>query len=266
MDLQLFVLFALTFVINLVGSLAYSVRIAGIRTRRIALSFSLFNILVLVSRTANSFQSPVLAKRVEQNVLTGATGHGIADFRWLLLSASLATVVGALFTPSFQRIFTRGVQAFAHSRSTVKVMLRALSPMGLAYIAHSIVLPAGSNLRHLRQQRLPLGVLAVNAGATAIWTVGVFASMYAAYLNPNLRATTSNLSSVVNGLATILLFTIVDPWLSVVTDDVMQGRSSDAYFRRSVTGLLGSRLAGTVLAQVLLIPAATFVAAVAARI
>jgi hypothetical protein len=106
----------------------------------------------------------------------------------------------------------------------------------------------------------------VNTGATAIWTVGVFASMYAAYLNPNLRATTSNLSAVVNGLATILLFTIVDPWLSVVTDDVVQGRTSEAYFRSSVTGLLGSRLVGTVLAQVLLLPTAAFVAALASRI
>jgi len=65
MDAQLAVLFGLTFVINLIGSLAYSVRIAGVRTGRIALSFSLFNILVLVSRTANTFQAPLLAKRVE---------------------------------------------------------------------------------------------------------------------------------------------------------------------------------------------------------
>jgi hypothetical protein len=267
MDHQLTILFILTFVINLVGSLAYSVRIAGIRTRRIALSFSLFNILVLVSRTANSFQSPLLAKRVERNVITGMTAHGIADFRWLLLAASLATVFGGLFTPSFQRLFTRAVESFARSRSMGKMALRALSPSGLAYVLQNLTIPAATNLNsRTRQGRIPYSVLAVNTGATAIWTVGVFASLYAAYLNPNLRATTSNLSSVVNGLATILLFTIVDPWLSVVTDDVMQGRTSEAYFRHSVIGLLGSRLAGTILAQLLLIPAAGLVAAVAARI
>ena len=64
---------ALTFVIHLIGTLAYSVRIAGTRTRRIALSLSLFNVLILVSRTSNSFQAPLLAKRVEQNIAAGVT-------------------------------------------------------------------------------------------------------------------------------------------------------------------------------------------------
>jgi hypothetical protein len=53
MDIQLLVLCSLTFVIHLIGTLAYAVRIAGVRTRRIAISFALFNILVLVSRTSN---------------------------------------------------------------------------------------------------------------------------------------------------------------------------------------------------------------------
>src|SRR5215475_13695815 len=83
MDAQLAVLFALTFLINLIGSLAYSVRIAGVRTGRIALSFSLFNLLVLVSRTANTFQAPLLAKRVEHQLGAGHAGS-VADFRWLL--------------------------------------------------------------------------------------------------------------------------------------------------------------------------------------
>ena len=176
------------------------------------------------------------------------------DYRW--------AVRARLSTP-----FTKAVESFARSRSMGKLMLRALSPSGVVYILQNMVVPSGTNLSsRTRQGRVPLGVLAVNTGATAIWTVGVFASLYAAYLNPNLRATTSNLSSVVNGLATILLFTIVDPWLSVVTDDVIQGRTSEAFFRHSVTGLLGSRLAGTILAQLLLFPAAGLVAAVANRI
>ena len=60
MDKGLLLIFVLTFVIHLIGTLAYSVRIAGTRTRRIAISLSLFNILVLVSRTSNSFAAPLL--------------------------------------------------------------------------------------------------------------------------------------------------------------------------------------------------------------
>lgn len=91
MDWQLLGLCGLTFVIQLIGTLAYAVRIAGVRTRRIAVSFALFNVLVLVSRTSNSFQGPFLAKRIELSLRSGMVAHLLADFRWLLLSATLAT-------------------------------------------------------------------------------------------------------------------------------------------------------------------------------
>ena len=55
----------------------------------------------------------------------------------------------------------------------------------------------------------------------------------------------------------------IDPYLSVLTDDVAEGKVSDPYFRRSVLWLTGSRLAGTVLAQLLLVPAALWIVAVA---
>ncbi|HTR77465.1 MAG TPA: DUF2837 family protein, partial [Gemmatimonadaceae bacterium] len=73
MDPSLLIILALGFVIHLIDTLAYSVRIAGIRTGRLAISFSLFNLFVLVSRTANSLQAPLLAKRVEMHI-TGGTG------------------------------------------------------------------------------------------------------------------------------------------------------------------------------------------------
>lgn len=95
MDINLAIIWILTFVIHLIGTLAYSVRIAGVRTRRIAVSFALFNILILVSRTSNSFQGPALAKRVEESLMHPATHNLIADFRWLLFSATVATAVGA---------------------------------------------------------------------------------------------------------------------------------------------------------------------------
>ena len=170
MDIQLLVICILTFVIHLIGTLAYAARIAGVRTRRIAISFSIFNILILVSRTSNSFQGPFLAKRIENNI-AGGVAHGLlADFRWMLWSATLATIVGALLIPTFQRIY---------------------------------------------------------------------------------------------GTATILMFVFIDPQMSVMTDDVIEGRTSEPYFRRAVVWLVGSRLAGTLLAQLILIPAAMLIVSVA---
>jgi hypothetical protein len=267
MDGQLFLIFALTFLIHLIGTLAYSVRIAGTQTGRIAVSFALFNILMLVSRTSNSFQAPLLAKRIEVSLRRGIAGGVVADFRWLIAAATLATIVGAVLIPTFQRIFGRAVQAFSEHRSVPRLFLLGLSPAGLALLRDTWRLPAAGNLTRLADApRLPGGMVLSNIVATAVWTVGVFASLYAGSLNPELRVTSSNLSSIINGVATILMFGLIDPYLSVMTDDVAEGRISDGTFRRSIVWLIGGRLAGTMLAQLLLVPAALAIVYVAERL
>jgi hypothetical protein len=267
MDWQLLGLCALTFVIHVIGTLAYAVRIAGVRTGRIAVSFALFNVLVLVSRTSNSFQGPFLAKRIELSLRGGAVNHLLADFRWLLASATLATLVGALLVPTFQRLFSRAVLHFQTHRSIPKLLLHGFARGGLAYIRDSVTAPAITHLKDLRRTReLSPAVIALNVGAQALITVAVFASLYAGALNPAYRVTASTLSSVVNGFATILLFVFIDPHLSVMTDDVVEGRTSEAAFRRAVVWLAGARVAGTVLAQAILVPAASLIALVATHL
>ena len=68
---------------------------------------------------------------------------------------------------------------------------------------------------------------------------------------------------MINGFATILLFALIDPQLSVMTDDVIDGRLSEAVFRRTIIWISLSRLAGTILAQALFLPAAQLVALIA---
>jgi len=59
------------------------------------------------------------------------------------------------------------------------------------------------------------------------------------------------------------MFVFIDPQMSVMTDDVMEGKTSEPQFRRAVVWLVGSRLAGTLLAQLLLLPAAMLIVTVA---
>jgi hypothetical protein len=267
MDWQLLGLCGLTFVIQLIGTLAYAVRIAGVRTRRIAVSFALFNVLVLVSRTSNSFQGPFLAKRIELSLRGGVAAHLLADFRWLLLSATAATVAGVILVPTFQRIFSRAVLHFQAHRSMPKLLLHGFAKGGLSYIRDAVTVPSTAHLQQLRSKpEISASVIALNVAAQALVTVAVFSSLYAGALNPAYRVTASMLSSVVNGVATIMLFVFIDPHLSVMTDDVVEGRTSEAAFRRAVVWLAGARIAGTVVAQVILLPAAVLIAFVAARI
>ncbi len=128
-------------------------------------------------------------------------------------------------------------------------------------------MPASAHITSLHLGRaISPQIVALNVGAVALWTVGVFAALYAGYLDPRFRVTASTLSSIVNGVATILMFVLIDPQLSVMTDDVVDGKLGEPCFRRAIVWLVGSRCAGTLLAQVLLVPAAALIAYVAERL
>ena len=99
MTLHVQLVFLFTFIIHLISTLAYALRIAGVRTGRIAVSFALFNVLILFSRTSNTFQAPLLAKHVERSILGGAASNIETDLRWMIVAASLATIVGIVANP-----------------------------------------------------------------------------------------------------------------------------------------------------------------------
>ena len=103
MTTQVIIVLGLTFIIYIVGTLAYSVRIVGIKTGRIAVAFAIFNVFALVSRTANTFQAPLLAKTIENSINAGNTDGMLHIFRWILVSATFATIVGAILLPSRSR-------------------------------------------------------------------------------------------------------------------------------------------------------------------
>lgn len=267
MDWPLFNICLLTLVIHLIGALAYAARIAGVRTSKIALSFALFNVLVLVSRTSNSFLGPFLAKRIE-NAIASGTGDGLLmDMRIILLAATVATVLGALAVPTVQRWFTAAIDEFQHHRSVAKLFWSAMTPSGMKMVAKAVKLPSGENLKlSTKPAAVSWRVIAMNVMAQALLTVGVIASLYAGYLHPEFRVTASQLSAVINGFATILLFVLIDPQLSVMTDDVVEGRVSQPEYRRTIVWLSMSRVAGTLLAQALLVPSAMLIVWVAVRV
>jgi hypothetical protein len=263
MSSQVLIVLILTFLINLITTLSYSVRIVGIRTGRIAISFALFNILVLVSRTANGFQAPLLAKTVENDIRQGVFNN--ADtFRLIILSCTLATVVGGLLIPTFQRVLSRAVLNFSTHKSMGKLLLHGFSKAGILYFRDNLTMPARENISQIQiNHQFPWKIFILNTVAVAILTIGVLSAVYASYLNPEYRTTASNLSAFINGFATILMFAFIDPHLSALTDDVSLGYCSEVEFRKYIVYMTIARLIGTVLAQFLFIPGARLLAWVA---
>lgn len=263
---QIIIVLILTFVINIITTLSYSVRIVGIRTGRVAISFALFNILVLISRTANGFQAPLLAKTVENDIRIGVYDNA-GIFRLIIFSCSIATIIGAFLIPTFQRVLSKAVVNFSIHKSMSKLIFHGFSKSGILYFKDNLAMPSKGNISQIKlDNEFPWRIFVLNIFAVAILTIGVLSAVYASYLNPEFRTTASNLSAFINGLATILMFVFIDPHLSAMTDDVTLGKCSETIFRKYIVYMTVARLIGTIFAQILFLPGAKLLAWTATRI
>ena len=244
MDSELLFLCGLVAAINIVSTLSYAVRIAGVRTGRIAFALSLFNLLVLFSRSSNAILAPLLSKRTEE-AITAAVDPDPTDFRILLLAAAVGSVIGGLLIPTFQRLVTRAVERFDKRPSMGALILTAANPRNWWLAARELTPPAPGNVALFgKTKRLPWLVFAMNVGGIALITCGVF-------------------SSLVNFIGTILMFALVDPHFSYTSDKVVSGEVSHSYFRAVVIGMTASRFLGCLFSQVILVPGAWGIAKVA---
>lgn len=255
-----------TFVIHLISTLSYSVRIVGVRTSKLAISFSLFNLMVLISRTANGFLAPVLTKTVERSIMSGDTAGVLALFRGVLLVATAASIAGLLMIPTFQRVFTLAVESYNRNRSINRLFRKALTGPGRAEILGQLHAPSTAYLRLGNHGRNAARPIFLNVVVVAILSTGSLAAIYAGVLIPEFRSTANSLQPIINGVATVLLFILIDPYLAGQTDDVVVGQVSEAQFRRTVALFAGSRIVGTLVAQVLFLPVAVVLARTAALI
>ncbi len=74
----------LTAIIHLVDTLSYSVRLNSVKSGQVALSLSLFNIFALVSRTANTFQAPLIGSIIGISIAQGI--NPIMDMRIVIFA------------------------------------------------------------------------------------------------------------------------------------------------------------------------------------
>lgn len=266
MSNQIVLVLILTFLINLITTLSYSVRIVGIRTGRIAVSFALFNILVLISRTAYGFQAPLLAKTIENNINIGA-GENLFEFRLIILSCTIATIAGGFLIPTFQRILSIAVDKFSVYKSVPNLLIHSFTKSGIESIKDNMVIPSARNISSISlRDDFPWRVFIMNVVAVAIITVGVLSSLYAGYINPEFRTTASSLSAVINGASTILMFIFIDPFLSIMTDDVVLEKTKESVFRKYIVYMVFARILGTIIAQFIFLPSAKLIALVAGMI
>lgn len=246
-------------IINLIDTLSYSIRPSGVRTRKLAVALSLFNIMAVISRLSNMVQAPFLGSIVDMAIKAEKVHLLSIDMRFVLFSATLGALIGAPLMPTFVSIFTVAINGMEGAGSVPKLFLKAFKFKNLKSLKNKIVLPRLSMLKGIWTADIPKSFLIYNVIITSIYTTGIVSSLYAGAIIPEYRITASQLSGIVNGFATILLTVIVDPVAALITDQALNGKKTQSDVNKMVILLVFGKILGTLLAQLVFVPASELI-------
>jgi hypothetical protein len=271
---QLIIAMVLTAITIAVQIGAYAARYVGVITGRIATAISLFSLFVTASRLAALFQTPMLgtisdrvAATATQSVYAVVSPEIMAVYdtqmRLIVASGTVGIVLGGLLMPIFISLFTRGIKAFERHGSIPRGLVRLLSPRVLIELAGSWRVPRMSHLSTMSHKAIPRSLLVANTVIFAVYSVGVVAAYYASVLALDSRTTATGLSGLVNGVGTIAFSLFVDPTSAYIVDQTVRGERTEADVRALIFWLIATALVGTILAQLILYPAAWYIADVA---
>ncbi|MCM3784165.1 lipid II flippase Amj family protein [Neobacillus mesonae] len=255
---QLALPFFFTMMIHAADSLSYALRLGGLRTKRITIALSLSGMLLLISRTSNMAQGPMLGSIVDRASDPGAVSLA-PQLHLILGAAAVGTVIAILMFPTMVRWSSRMVVHLENTGSLPGMLATVCSINKLKNARYYISLPRISMLRSCLTGNLPRRLMLLNMSVTAIYTVGVLATLYAAHMHPDQAMAASQSSGLINGMATILLTLLIDPRIALLSDRSLRGNIRIEQMNKVFGCMLMSRLAGTLLAQLLLLPFALWI-------
>lgn len=249
-------------IITMVETLAYATRISGARVKLIATAISLFSTLVIVSRFSTMIQQPLTAKLIAEAPSVNKLHFIEGQYRVLIGVTSIGVLLGILLFPTFINIFSRAIVQLSNQRgSIIRLFTQYSNVKGVKKIIMCIRLPKLAYLKGITYKTLPKRLFFINVIISAVFSVGVLSSIYASMLVPSDYAQAALMSSgIINGVATILLTLFIDPKASVLADRVVKNQGFYVYLKSYSIVMVSSKLAGTILAQALFIPAAYYVA------
>lgn len=252
-------LFVSTFLIHIIDTFAYSVRLNSVKSQQFSLSNTLFNLFYLISLTAHTLQTPLIGGLIDSSI--NQTIDPLPTLRKIIWVATAGTFFGIVLTPTFLKLFSRAVKSLERSGSVPFVVMDALKFHSIRRFIENITLPSKKMINNLPFHRIPAELIALNSLVTGIYTIGVMSAYYAASLvDAQHRLAASASAGIINSAANIIFMLFVDPKSSIITDQALKGNRPYEDVKALVVMLMSAKLIGTLLGQVLLIPVAHIIA------
>jgi hypothetical protein len=256
----LIVVCCFTALIHFTETIASSMRLTGVRTRQLALSLSFVNASLLISRMSNMLQAPLLGGMVDTAILENTVSALWGNFRFIIFAAFIGNLIGAILTPFAVSIFTRAIKKFDQIGHVPGLIAYGFKPKTLVEVIRAFRLPTLESFKGLSLKGIPTLFLWLNLFMVSIYAIGVLCSLMAGALIPTYRVTATQLSGIVNGIATILFTLMVDPIAAHITDQAARGKRKESDVRAVVFYIVLGRVAGTLLlSQLLFVPGAYYI-------
>lgn len=260
-DKVLVFVFVINFFVNWLNATTGAMRIAAVKTRRVATALSLYNFFQMTVRLMALFYVPLMGFVVDRAVHAGDIGMLLWQIRFVLLASTLGSILGALSIPTFVRIYMRGIEAVERRHGNLfKLLIDMFAPRRLGLLVKSYTPPNLEKAKGSTLQGIPGNFLVANVFMTAIWGIGVLAALFASAIVPEYARTATLLSGIINGLATILFSLLVDPSAAVIVDQTVHGIRPESQVKSMVVYMTGGTILGTLLGQVFLYHAALIIA------
>ncbi|EHQ87669.1 lipid II flippase Amj family protein [Desulfosporosinus youngiae] len=259
MPFNLYQLFFFTFVIHMIDTFAYSVRLNFIKSKQFALSMTLFNLFYLISLIAHTLQAPLIGGLMDSSISQSL--DPLLSIRKVILAATAGTFFGIILTPTFLRSFSRAVNKLERTGSVPSVVIYALKFRSFRSFKESLTLPSRKMVNHLPYTKIPTNLILLNTLVTGIYTIGVMSAYYATlFVPPQHHLATSASAGIITTVANIIFMLFIDPKSSIITDQALRGHRPYEDVKALVVMLMSAKLIGTLMGQVLLIPLAKVIA------
>jgi hypothetical protein len=274
---RLILVTVITVFIHLIITLNYSIRLAGLRTRRLLTAISIFNVIYLFASVSNVLQAPLMTSIVEHAIKAGISQSGVGvpgdqliyqaayqdqlillerKMRLVILASTVGSLMGAFMVPAVVRVFVRVIRIFEEVRSVPTALIKLFFSLPWRRICEAR--PRCSTLISLCKQKLTFStkLLLANVIMTGFYTTGVLSALYAGVMFPDFRSTATSLSVIINGAAILIGAMVLEPTLSSLTDQALCGVRSEADIKQMTLHMVLTRLLGTIFAQVIFLPCA----------
>lgn len=246
--------------VMLKSSTTYSSRISAVKTRSVATAIAIYNFFFLLTRLSQQIFAPFIGTMVDSAVKHNLPAGVLeGQFRWLIGGSTLGALLGFILLPTFVEIYVKAIRGMTKYGSLDKlILMTCIKPSIWLKAVQCFRMPSFMGVKLSDMKSIPRNFLIANIIVISFHTVGVLAATFASFSYPDARGVTL-LSSVINGVATILLSLLVDPTIAVITDNAIDGKRPFSDVCSMAVFLALGTVIGTIISQIIFMPSVWFI-------